>query len=332
MENTVQERKTAIVVGGRIKIGFEVCVLLIRYNYHVICTTRFPVDARSRFVNKMNLNELSRLHLYPLDLRNYNNIQKFTQWVDHNFGRINLLVNNAAQTVRVPLPFYKPLFEKETGDNWKLLANVPYSNSGNSQLIVHKSNELIDYQENLMQVMKPVATMDTNHQDCSYIPDKTTGYLTDLRSSNSWTKTIDEIDPVEIVETTNINGVAPAILARDLMDKLKPTKDDPNPGYIVNVTSHEGTFNTDFKNSFHIHNNMSKAALNMFTRSAAPYFAENGILMNAVDPGWVSSVVRTVIKPQLSAIDGAHRILDPFINKIKTYGKLFKDYKVLELW
>jgi hypothetical protein len=41
--------KTAIVTGGRVKIGFAVALKLLRSGCNVIVTTRFPTDARERF-------------------------------------------------------------------------------------------------------------------------------------------------------------------------------------------------------------------------------------------------------------------------------------------
>jgi hypothetical protein len=49
--------KTAIVTGGRIKIGFEVSLTLLRSNCYVIITTRFPTDALNRYTMEEGKNK-----------------------------------------------------------------------------------------------------------------------------------------------------------------------------------------------------------------------------------------------------------------------------------
>ena len=99
------------------------------------------------------------------------------------------------------------------------------------------------------------------------------------------------------------------------------------PSYIINVTSHEGQFATTGKTDYHIHTNMSKAALNMLTRSSSHYFAGHGVLMNGVDTGWISSGIQTYKEPPLTCEDGAARILHPILSSSGKYGLLLKDFE-----
>jgi len=108
----------------------------------------------------------------------------------------------------------------------------------------------------------------------------------------------------------------------------------------------EGKFARN-KQTTHPHTNMSKASLNMFTRTSARQFARDGILMNAVDTGWVTDEYprdarqRAAFKsavglhPPLDEIDGAARVLDPVFsvlnNSRPVYGGFFKEYK-FTLW
>jgi NAD(P)-dependent dehydrogenase (short-subunit alcohol dehydrogenase family) len=41
--------KVALVTGGRIKIGFEIVLILLRNGAHTVVTTRFPKDAALKF-------------------------------------------------------------------------------------------------------------------------------------------------------------------------------------------------------------------------------------------------------------------------------------------
>jgi len=126
-----------------------------------------------------------------------------------------------------------------------------------------------------------------------------------------------------------INSIAPAFIVGDLFDIMK-IGSDKKTSHIINVTSHEGRFNVIGKTDYHVHNNMSKASINMLTRSAAHFYSKKGIIMNAVDPGWISSAFETFIKPPLSIEDGAYRILEPILRNTKDYGNLYKDYKRVE--
>ena len=121
---------------------------------------------------------------------------------------------------------------------------------------------------------------------------------------------------------------------------MKNTKFDTR--FIINVTSSEGIFSYSNKTIFHPHTNMTKAALNMMTLTSGKQFVADGIFMNCVDVGWISTGAKEVLRqkqfekgyiPPLDAVDGASRILDPIIQGIKgkeIYGSLLKDYKVSE--
>ena len=105
--------------------------------------------------------------------------------------------------------------------------------------------------------------------------------------------------------------------------------------FIVNVASMEGKFDYHNKTTRHPHTNMSKAGLNMLTRTCGSFLAQSGIYMNSADTGWVSEMVQTQLFKKdrtvpLDEIDGAMRVLDPIImgiNEGKLVHSLFlKDY------
>lgn len=83
---------------------------------------------------------------------------------------------------------------------------------------------------------------------------------------------------------------------------------------------------------------MTKAVLNMMTRTSAHEFVEDGIYMNSVDVGWVSTGAKEALRekefkegyiPPLDSVDGASRIFD-VINRVlkgeQLFGKLLKNY------
>jgi len=149
----------------------------------------------------------------------------------------------------------------------------------------------------------------------------------DLRTHHSWTYKLPEVTDVELLEVQMVNQIAPVMLVSKLMDLMKVSSTDQTTGYIVNVTSHEGSFHTTGKTDSHVHTNISKAALNMLTRSAASHCARHGIIMVSADTGWVSSAISTFKSPPLTCEDGAARILDPVMTNSLEYGVLLKDFR-----
>eukprot|EP00730_Choanoeca_flexa_P018649 TRINITY_DN9078_c0_g2_i2.p1 TRINITY_DN9078_c0_g2~~TRINITY_DN9078_c0_g2_i2.p1 ORF type:complete len:720 (+),score=97.63 TRINITY_DN9078_c0_g2_i2:188-2161(+) len=100
----------AIVTGGRIKIGFETAVMLLQANATVIVTSRFPQDAALRYQQHADFDRFKdRLHIIELDLLHQPSVHAFVTHVKDmlgSSGRLDILVNNAAQTIRRPRAYY----------------------------------------------------------------------------------------------------------------------------------------------------------------------------------------------------------------------------------
>lgn len=104
--------KIAIVTGGRIKIGYETCLKLLRANCIVICTTRFPTDAFQRYSAEHDYDDFKeRLTIWPLDLLDLNAIEQFVSFVKSSYNKLDILINNAAQTIHKPLEYYGTLIK-----------------------------------------------------------------------------------------------------------------------------------------------------------------------------------------------------------------------------
>ena len=110
--------------------------------------------------------------------------------------------------------------------------------------------------------------------------------------------------------------------------------------YIVNVSAMEGQFARRYKGPGHPHTNMAKAALNMLTRtSAGEMFETDGILMTAVDTGWITDERPHFTKVRLAEegfhapldlVDGAARVYDPIVRGEAgedLFGHFLKDYQ-----
>ena len=106
--------KIAVLTGSRVKIGYRVALKLLRCGATLIATSRFPRDAAERFAQELDFSRWShRLHVVGLDLRDLVAVEHFTSFVAQRFGRVDILINNACQTVRRPRGYYAPQVEQE---------------------------------------------------------------------------------------------------------------------------------------------------------------------------------------------------------------------------
>ncbi|WP_227254641.1 SDR family NAD(P)-dependent oxidoreductase [Frigoriglobus tundricola] len=229
--------RRALLSGGRIKIGFQLGLRLLRDGAGVIVTTRFPNDAHRRYRAEPDAGQwLDRLRIVGLDLRDLPGVERFADHLVESEPRLDVLVNNAAQTVRRPLAFY-------------------------AHLLAHEPPALLEARaETTLPALPdarwfPPARLDAH------------GQQVDLRPSNSWSQRLHEIGTLEMLEVQLVNAVAPFVLA----SRLKPLllRAPVARRFIVNVSAMEGQFGRPTKTSDHPHTNMAKAALNMLTRTAA---------------------------------------------------------------
>ena len=363
------EGRTALITGARIKIGYQSALMMLRAGARVLVTTRFPRDAAQRFAREQDFPKWKdRLEVFGLDLRHSPSVEVFARYITQTEARLDILINNAAQTVRRPAAFYAHLLDLERRPYAELpdalrvvlgaheeckaamsveAGHVLSSASGASAGFVAwrgGDGPGLGLRASAMLSQIPCAYDDTTHDLELFPAGKTDADLqqVDLRTTNSWRLTLGEVPSPEMLEVQLVNAVAPFILC----SKLKPlmVRDRTDEKHIVNVSAMEGQFARRTKTDKHPHTNMAKAALNMMTLTSAPDYAASGIFMNAVDTGWVTdedpiahSQRKQLVhdfQPPLDIVDGAARVCDPFFSGLLTgqhvWGKFLKDYASTE--
>lgn len=318
--------RIALVTGGRIKIGYALVLKMLRDGAQVHVTTRFPHNATKRYAQETDFEQWKdQLHIYGLDLRMIGQVEQFIQKLIQTLPHLDIIVNNAAQTVQRPLAFYQHLLDYEQQSlptqQQQLLGNIAV----NYQLLELANQET---KLQLLQQHFPSGQLDAD------------GQQVDLRPKNSWTQRLEDVSTAEIIETHLVNTFSPFILNSQLKPLFKKSPYDRK--FIVNVSAMEGQFNRPTKTVFHPHTNMAKAALNMLTRTSAADYANDKIYMTSVDTGWITEEnphpKKTNIRqhkhfiPPLDAIDGAARLYAPIIAGLENpetpyFGLFLKDYK-----
>ncbi|MBK7998463.1 MAG: SDR family oxidoreductase [Verrucomicrobia bacterium] len=115
--------RVALLTGGRVKIGYQAGIKLLRAGAQLIVTTRFPRDSAVRYAAEPDFKEWGhRLEIFGLDLRHTPSVEAFCRHLVPKYSRLDFIINNACQTVRRPPDFYEHMMERENGSLHELPA------------------------------------------------------------------------------------------------------------------------------------------------------------------------------------------------------------------
>lgn len=352
--------KRALLTGGRAKIGMYIALRLLRDGAHTTITTRFPHDAVRRFAAMPDSADwIDRLKVVGIDLRDPTQVISLADEVA-GAGPLDVLINNACQTVRRSPGSYAPLVEGESAplprgvrlpemlsfDRVSEAHPAAIAGALAAQPVAHHDGESMEHARVAHSAAAMTAlALKAGHASLDAHLAGTAvdagGLLPDTQRENSWTQTVDQVDPLELLEVQLCNSVAPFLLVSRLRPAMAAAARDASSGraHVVNVSAMEGQFGRKYKGAGHPHTNMAKAALNMMTRtSAAELLETDGILMNAVDTGWITDERPHAEKLRLAAegwhapldlVDGAARVYDPVVQGeagTDLSGHFLKDY------
>lgn len=318
--------KTALVTGGRVNLGFHIALRLLRCGAHVIVSSRYPLDAETRYRAQPSFRDWqSRIRVVGADFRTARDAFALVtaakgilaEWAQGGATdeRLDILVNNAAQTLTDSVNKEKVAVGRECELQNDLGVGALQVTSGQG----YQAMVRVGGKETQMFIGLPAADEQVNSDDGdtveleSGLSVRTASGQTPsistlaVRQESSWTQSINQIPYEDVITAQAVNAFVPLILIRELLPLMGSLRTDARPsadtidpasgmplGYIINISSREGLSEAlptaSIKNGFHVHTNMSKAALNMLTETeAAPAWRERRVAMNSVDPGFMSA-------------------------------------------
>jgi NAD(P)-dependent dehydrogenase (short-subunit alcohol dehydrogenase family) len=127
------------------------------------------------------------------------------------------------------------------------------------------------------------------------------------------------LDAEVILEMMHINAISPILVAKHFVDLLRRGRDPK----IINMSSWLGAISLK-NNGGNYSYASSKAALNMMTRALAFDLVKEGVLVIAVNPGWVQTRMGG-LSANVTPEQSVQRLMDNVVSKVNMNdtGKFF---------
>lgn len=262
--------RIALLTGGRVKIGYQSGLKLLRCGATVIVTTRFPKDCALRYAQEKDSAKWSaRLRIVGLDFRDVAAVSNFCDYMIRTLPALDMIVNNACQTIRRPPAYYRHMLATEHME----ASEMPHG-AGALLLLPNGSAQkrvvdgVADGAEEAAAAggaasvfasgssaassggaarLDPTALSSAEQSQIALTPGDAedgaasfpTGKLDtnaqqiDLRRHNSWLLKLEDVEIPELAEVFTINAFAPFIFN----SKLKPLllRSSFQPRFIINV-------------------------------------------------------------------------------------------------
>src|SRR3954469_23464436 len=195
----------ALLTGGRAKIGMYIALRLLRDGAHTTITTRFPRDAVRRFASQPDSADwIHRLRVVGIDLRDPAQVIALAESVAEA-GPLDILINNATQTVRRSPGEYQPLVDAE-------LAPLPDGPLPELVTFGHTNDQhprALERSVTAHPILAAAAAKADELTEQALAPGSSSlerlaagtaidagGLLPDLHDVNSWTQRVEEVDPL----------------------------------------------------------------------------------------------------------------------------------------
>jgi NAD(P)-dependent dehydrogenase (short-subunit alcohol dehydrogenase family) len=341
--------RVALLTGGRVKIGYQAGIKLLRCGAELIVTTRFPRDAAARYAREEDFSQWGhRLQVFGLDLRHTPSVEAFCAEILRTRDRLDFIVNNACQTVRRPPGFYAHMMEGEAAAldglpeevrgvlgsyeglrGYSLLPSgaVPHPSrpAGAPEILSGgPSGAQADAHSGAHSgsLDAPGLTHAAALSQVPLLPEE----LEAQQALFPVGRLDQDLQQIDLRETNSWRMLMADVPTVELLEvqlinavapfvinaRLKPLmlRTPDRDKHIVNVSAVEGQFYRNAKTTRHPHTNMAKAALNMMTRTAATDYHNDGIHMNAVDTGWVTDEDPEAIAARKTEVHRFHPPLD----------------------
>jgi NAD(P)-dependent dehydrogenase (short-subunit alcohol dehydrogenase family) len=284
---------------------------------------------------------IERLSIVGIDLRDPAQVVALADGVAAQ-GPLDILINNAAQTVRRSAAAYALLAQAEAAPLPpaglpQIVALAPARDAARPAQLGGGERPHWTPTPQALAALALTAGSASPARIAAGCAVDAGGLVPDPDAVNSWVQRVHEVDPTELLEVQLCNVTAPFILVGRLRAALAASP--ARRAYVVNVSAMEGQFQRGYKGAGHPHTNIAKAALNMLTRTSAVDLRADGILMTSVDTGWITDERPQPTRARLAGegfhapldlVDGAARVYDPIVRGEAgedVFGCFLKDYE-----